>query len=240
MNIAICDDDRLFCQELEKYVEQSSIGSSGVFDCDVFYSGEELLQYLEENERTFHIYLLDIEMDGIDGIRLASIFRRRDIEALIIFVTCHESMMVKAFDVRAFHYLVKPLQKEKVLEVLDSAYDYLLKRKKCFQFTVRKKIHTVLFSEIEYFESIGRKINIHKANGEIFSFYSSLNEVMKQVDETQFIRIHQSYLVNLDYLQHVTSKEIVMRCGVALSISKRYQTSFHHAFRSYLFYRPGG
>lgn len=231
MNVAICDDDPIFCQKMEKLVNQVFNHSCG---CEVFFSSERLLQSIKEKPAFFQLYLLDIEMPGMDGLQVAKQIRSRDTEALLVFVTNHEEQMPNAFDVRAFHYLVKPLDEEKAIKVLLSAERFFSKRKSLFRFVSHKQFYSLFVSQIEYFESAGRKIRVHTLDGSVHEYYDTLDEVEIKVETGNFARIHKSYLVNMEYLHRVENKQVLLQCGRTIAISRKYRPQFHRLYRRYL------
>lgn len=109
MNIAICDDDRLMSGQIEKLVEQVFHGETSKYNTEVFFSGDRLLDFLEQSPNYFHMYLLDIEMEGADGLETAARIREADSDAVIIFMTSHAELMSEAFEVLAFQFIIKPL-----------------------------------------------------------------------------------------------------------------------------------
>lgn len=234
MNIAICDDDKFFCQQMEEFVQQLFEEKSMRYQCEIFYSGESMLSHTKRNSMGFQIYLLDIGMTGMDGIRVAEVIRQKDLEAIIIFVTSHEEEMPKAFDVLAFHYLVKPLDKHQVFRILSSAVSHLQKRRAIFHFSVRKQFFTLLLSEIIYFESVARKIRIFTVTGKCYEYYGVWGEVEAQVNSHPFIRLHKSYIVNLLHVFHVDGTSILLRNQLRIPISRKYQVSFQRAFRNFV------
>ncbi|EOH93743.1 LytR/AlgR family response regulator transcription factor [Enterococcus pallens] len=236
MNVVICDDDPIFCQKLEKLVNE--VFKQGC-ECEVFYSSERLLHYLEENPAFFQLYLLDIEMPGLDGLQMAKLIRKRDTEALLVFVTNHEEEMPNAFDVRAFHYLVKPLDVHKATEVLFSAERFFSKKRLLFRFVSRKQFYSLFVSQIEYFESAGRKIRIHTQDQIIHEYYDTLDEVEQKIETGIFARIHKSYLVNMEFLQRVENKRVLLQCGRVLAISRKYHGHFHQMYRRHLLQYEG-
>lgn len=236
MNVAICDDDPIFCQKMEKLVNKVFNSNCS---CEVFYSSERLLQYLDEQPAFFQLYLLDIEMPGLDGFQLAKLIRKSDSEALLVFVTNHEEEMPNAFDVRAFHYLVKPLNEDKATEVLLSAERFFSKRRLLFRFVSRKQFYSLFVSQIEYFESNGRKIRVHTLDETIHEYYDTLDEVEIKVETGNFARVHKSYLVNMEYLHRVENKRVLLQCGRAIAISRKYRAEFHQLYRRYLLQYEG-
>ena len=113
MHIAICDDDKYFCEMLaamiEKQFPKAFIGR--------YFSGEA---FFSEREK-FELLLLDIKMDGMNGMETAKKLRDSGWNGILIFITGEEGYVFRAFDVQAFHYLVKPFSEDRFNEVLESA-----------------------------------------------------------------------------------------------------------------------
>ena len=81
-----------------------------------------MLDFLEQQPNFFHMYLLDIEMAGTDGLKTAAQIRETDPDAVIIFMTSHSELMSEAFEVLAFQFIVKPFETKKALGILSSAF----------------------------------------------------------------------------------------------------------------------
>ena len=117
MRIAVCDDERIITNELVELIKMQHPEA----DVMSFSSGEEMLKVQED----FSIYLLDIDMEGLSGIEIAKEIRTRQAQeskSIIVFVTAYREYMEDAFDVNAYHYLVKPIKEEKFFTVLDRAW----------------------------------------------------------------------------------------------------------------------
>lgn len=113
MRIAICDDEPEVRNDIERKIR-------------LLYPEMELLLYedgqeLLSTEALFDIIFLDIRMEGMNGMEAARALRAAGSDAVIIFVTALEEYVYEAFDVGAFHYLVKPLDRGKFYEVLSKA-----------------------------------------------------------------------------------------------------------------------
>ena len=110
MRIAICDDQRevreLFEERIRRLYPEAELL--------LFSSGEQLL----DSEKVSDILLLDIQMPGKNGMDTARELRKKNKNTIIIFVTALEEFVFQAFDVGAFHYLVKPFHEKKFAEVL--------------------------------------------------------------------------------------------------------------------------
>ena len=234
MNIAICDDDRVMSGQIEKIVDQVFHGESNKYNTEVFFSGDALLDFLTKQPNFFHMYLLDIEMAGTDGLETAAQIRTADPDAVIIFMTSHAELMSEAFEVLAFQFIVKPFNNDKALGILSSAVRYLQKRKGVFQFVSQKKIYTFFLNQISYIESSGRKIFLHTAEGETYEYYGTLKDAREQVKGILFAQIHNSILINLESLNTVESNFVYLKDGEKLPISKKFHASFHEQFQQFV------
>jgi len=115
--IAICDDERAEAERLGSVVSDWS-RAAGI-DCAIdTFSGAEALLSAREDRGEYDILLLDVEMRGMDGIALARRLRADGCRAEIIFVTSHFELAGEGYDVDALHYLIKPVDNEKLAEVL--------------------------------------------------------------------------------------------------------------------------
>ena len=103
MKIAVCDDDKAAREHIVSLVKKQ------IQDAEImtFATGEEMLKA----QKNFDISFLDVEMGGLSGMDVANHIRQKEqgnTKSIIIFVTGYEKYMNQAFDVSAFHYLLKP------------------------------------------------------------------------------------------------------------------------------------
>ncbi|MDR2982851.1 MAG: LytTR family DNA-binding domain-containing protein [Puniceicoccales bacterium] len=237
MNIAICDDNLLAAAHLEDLVESAFSGNPDAFACEVFSSGEALLRYLTHYPLAFQMFLLDIEMEGRNGLEVANSIRQTDADAVIIFVTSHGELMPEAFRVLAFQYITKPYDDEKAMGIILSAIQHLENRKALFQYSMRKKTHTLFLSQIMYLESRGRKMVIHTAGGEEHEYYGTIKEAVQKTAGPTFVQLHNSYLVNMEFIASMDSGEVSLRDGARLPVTQKYHLAFHNAWRRYILMR---
>ena len=236
MNIAICDDDVQILGEIEKIIYNCYNGDTNLFLCDSFLSGEELLNHLKKEPRKYQIYILDIEMKQINGLQIASIIREEDYNAIIIFITSHKELMQEAFDIIAFHYLVKPINDEKVMQVLSRAIKLLNLKKSIFHFKIGKKLHVLHYEQIECFESNKRKIIIYTKEN-TYEYYEKIKELMKKLDLLLFVQVHNSFIVNMEYIKLVDGESIVLNTGKRIAITKKYYNNFNNTYRNFILMR---
>lgn len=237
MNIAICDDNPKMVGQIENLLLSFFENDPNQFNYEAFLSGESLVEHLTNSVSSFQIYLLDVEMKSLDGFDVARAIIEKDQQAIIIFITSHVELMPEAFEVNAFHYLIKPVDEIKVKQVLTKALEQLTLRKKILQFTIQKKVHTVYLGEVEYFESMKRKMIIHLKSGEEYEYYGTMKEVIDKASPQLFTQIHNSFVINMDYVQVKSGETIVMQSGREIAITKKFHQTFQRAYRNYVLMR---
>lgn len=230
MKIAICDDDIRFAGKIEQLVKNSITIPA---ECDVFLSAEELLTSIEKTEDRYQLYILDIEMQEINGMEAAARIRTKDQNALLIFMTSHVEKMPEAFDVNAFHYLIKPIDERKAREVIQRAVQKLNIDRKFFTFQTGRENHVLGYEEILFFERLGRKVQIHTKESS-FEYYGTLKEVLKTLAGGHFVQIHQAYIVNLDHVTALDREQVSLRDDSALPISRTYRKELLNAYQNYI------
>ena len=232
LKIAVCDDESVFVEQIsdriKKYMPEC------IIQC--FLSGEDLLLQGE----IFDIYFLDIQMKKMNGIEMAKKLRELDEESIIVFITGAKEYVFEAFDVAALHYLVKPVDDEKLQEVLERAKKAIEKKqngkdRQIFIKTRNKNI-TLNVADILYFENEMRKIIAHTVRGEI-SFYGVMADMEKEAG-TGFYRCHRGYLVNLSYVTEYDMENIMLSNGEKIYLSKDRYHDFVKQYMRYL--RNGG
>jgi len=228
LNIAICDDEKIIADDLKEKTKKLFPTAN----VRAFLSGEALLAQKELPD----ILLLDIRMKGMDGMKTAKEIRGRKQGCVIIFVTVDKSFVFKAFDVGAFHYLVKPFTNEKFTEVMtkaaQSCCDTQCKEAdKRYIMTDYKGMHSKIYvDDITYAEVYNRKVVIHTSNQEI-EYYGRLTELEKNLGE-DFFRTHRAYLVNMRYVTRYTAECVTLRTG-DVPMSKANFPKFVKAYLKY-------
>lgn len=230
MKIAVCDDDNCMATEIEESVRRC--GNIIGVETEVFDSGSLLLRDIEKGS-FYQIYLLDVMMPGIDGFDIAEKIRKKDDSAVIIFITSNKEMMQKAFDVRAFNYLIKGSNPEKIEEVIHRAISYVEDRMSYFSYQKSNDRYMVRCGDIIYLESRLRKMRIIKSDGED-EFYDTMDKVIKRLNPELFARIHKSYIVNLEYVKKLSGSDIILNDGTLLGITANFQREFNTKYRNFV------
>ncbi|MCM1500270.1 MAG: LytTR family DNA-binding domain-containing protein [Clostridium sp.] len=228
MNIAICDDEEAIREQIKELVIKEKPGVC----VELYETGDGLLAAGKQ----FDMVFLDIQMEGTDGIGTARKLRERDEDTILIFITGIREYVFEAFDVAAFHYLLKPVEEDKFREVFRRAERELDKRKKQQRETVfiktRSRSFTLDADSILYVESRGKKVEVH-AKGETIEAYVFMNEMEGQLGES-FYRYHRGYLVNMAYVAEYDSEGITLNNGEYVYLAKEKYGEFVKAYMWYL------
>ncbi len=231
MTIAVCDDDEKIRKHLVKMIRSFTDKCENPVQILEFSGGEELLISEEKPD----IVIMDIGMGGMNGMEAAA--RLREVSnAILIFVTALKDYVFDAFDVGAFHYLLKPVDENKFYEVLERALGEIEARngKKSAGFTVKtlEGFRTVKSNDIYYAENIARKIVLHTKEGDI-SYYEKMEHLEKQLGNS-FFRCHRGYLVSLDKVKQYDSRQIELVNGDIILLSRQKYSDFVQAYMKYM------
>ncbi len=222
MRIAVCDDEKNIRELIGDKVVKQYPKAEIVF----FSSGEELLL----SDKNIDILFLDIQMSGKNGMETARELRKKDKNVILIFVTAVEEYVFQAFDVGAFHYIVKPIDDAKFTDVLHRAVD---ERNSQSSNTKAKESEErylminsggahikVMLEDIVYAEVFNRKIVIHKLDDTI-EYYGKMSD-LESLAGDRFFRPHRAYLVNFKYVEKYDASTIYLEKGSVLMAKQNY------------------
>lgn len=227
IRIAVCDDDEKALQETLELLK----GYRKVpLNVDVYTSGEALLAA----GKKYDIVLLDIDMDGINGIETARRIRETDREVKLIYSTNYSDYTIFAFGVHAFAYLLKPLKAEELYAQLDEACAYgLFGPEPELEFQAKEGIVHIASSEILCFEYLNRQVLMRSA-GQIWHLKRRITELAGEMEHYGFAMPHKSFVVNLYAVQRIHGYEITLTDGSVVPLSQKKSAQFRRALNEYL------
>lgn len=229
MNIAICDDDRPLTGNVEKLLHDAASEQGIDVNCEIFFDGSSLIKAVTERQMRFDLVYLDIEMEDMNGIQTALALRETELPILIIYMSGHEEYLKELFTTEPFRFLPKPIEDAAFRSIFFSACERIRKQGGYFTFSYKKVCHRIPYDKITCFESNGRIVTIHTAETGKGNtgpppdqLYGKINEIEKQIAARngRFLRIHQSFLVNFDYIKSISATEVRMFDGRRLQISE--------------------
>lgn len=221
LKIAVCDDEPAIIEQIEGYVSAACTKIPIPYSTKCFLSGEELMEQLQGG-CFFDIIYLDISMKGISGIDVGKQLRERfcNNKTLLIFISSFEEKAKELFECNTYRFLIKPIEQVKFVEYFTSACQYLgVKEQKRLEFKeIKGEKEAVLFDDIVYLECSGRMILLVTFKRRYY-FYGRMKEIVVFFKNDDFIRIHNSILVNYDYISMIRYDSVLLKNGETKDIS---------------------
>nr|WP_325211862.1 LytTR family DNA-binding domain-containing protein [uncultured Oscillibacter sp.] len=217
LRFAVCDDEPYMLDRLSAQIE-GCLGELGCreFRLARFSGGGALLEAGED----FDLVFLDVQMDPPDGLETARALCRRGDGCLVVFLTVLRERVFDAFEVRAFDYLVKPIDPARLRRTLERALEDLDRRRARSLLVQRGSAREVVpLDEIVYCEVLGRKIYLHREDGGVLDYYDRLADLERRLG-SGFFRCHRSYLVNLDHVRGCGGGQVTLSGGGAVPVSR--------------------
>ncbi len=227
IRIAVCDDDEKVLGETLELLKGYGKVQLAV---EVYTSGEALL----EDGKKYDIVLLDIDMDGLNGIETARRIREADKEVKLIYVTNYSDYTIFAFGVHAFAYLLKPLKAEELYAQLDEACAYgLAGPEPELEFQSKEGIVHIMPSDILCFEYLNRLVLMRSAE-QSWHLKRRITELAVEMEGYGFAVPHKSFIVNLYAVQRIHGYEITLTNGSVIPLSQKKSAQFRRALNEYL------
>lgn len=225
LNIAIVDDEKLELEYIYDMVMEWTSANQKEVIIDCFDSGKMLLRNAMIEEDKYNIVLLDVQMEDMDGLKTAKRFRKVNPYCIIIFITSYWENVFDAFKVSAFRYILKSKLNSALPEALDSAMKLVDDKEVFFIYSIYKTKKRVPTRDIIYFESRKRTIQIHViGEEEPRTFYDTLSDIEEKIGYKDFVRCHQSYIVNSRFISEIVNKQLILKNNMGiLPISDRYK-----------------
>lgn len=226
LTITICDDNENQIKELRRLLTEWSTGKPFALVIDEYISAESFLFSYED--RSCDLLLLDIEMGQLNGMELARKLRAAGDMLPVVFITGYSDYMNDGYEVEALHYLLKPVEKEKLFAVLDR----YIKRsavKREMALDCKDRLVHISPDSICYAEALGKCTEIHLVDGNILQFTEGIG-VLKEMLGKEFVFCHRSYLVNLRFVRSIEKSELTLDGGNRVPLSRRLYKEVNEAF----------
>ncbi len=221
MKIAICDDEKNCLEAVITCIEDYMAERRTEIDYEAFSRYPDLEPRIDE----FDVFVMDYMTPEIDGLSFAARIREKygDNKA-IIFVTSFHDIVYDSFSVRTHRFLIKPVNKEKFFEALDS---YIKTNTMTRHFTITSDGETdiVNINDILYIEVELKNITVYTSEDQ-FICRRSITSVEEELTHLGFFRVHRSYLVNMQNIAHFSNDTIELNNGEKIPVSKRSYKSF--------------
>ena len=210
MKIAICDDSREDRDALRALLEACGHG----FEIREYGSGAELYADMEY-VRECGIVFLDINMEGMDGLEAAGRIKAECPKVHIVLVTAYVNYALDGYKVKASRFLLK----DDLERTLPECVEDILREERVVEFDFVEGNVRLRVDDIIYIETSRHK-NVFYAAGETYSIYKKMDELEVELAGMGFVRIHQSFLINMRYIGKLGSYVMVLTTGKEISVPK--------------------
>ena len=233
LRVAIVDDEEPARAILREYLQQEA-GVEIVAECSNGFEAVRAVANLKPD-----VLLLDVQMPKLDGFEVLELIER---DVAVVFVTAYDQYALKAFDVHAVDYLLKPFVPERLTQALERVRVRLARghspppeplsgrlrapRGPVTRVLIRDgaNVHIVPLAKIDYAEAQDDYVSIH-AERRAYLKEQTMAQLEASLDPAHFVRIHRSYLVNIDRLAKVEvtdrdSRVAILRDDTRLPVSR--------------------
>lgn len=230
IRIAIVDDDAVYRQQLVDYLKRYEEETQRRFQITTFQNGVQIAQ---DYKPVFDIILMDIEMNGLDGMAAAEKIRAQDMETVIIFITNMPQYAMKGYTVDAMDYVLKPVSYYAFSQRIDRALQRMKRRSKRYIAITHSGGMTKLdVSSITFVEVRDHDMVYHTVH-ESYMAKGTLSEAEKLLDDRKFFRCNKGYLVNLEYVQSIRNFDVLVG-DTWLQVSRPKKKALLDALNDYI------
>jgi len=203
INVLICDDDIYTGKVMKKVIEEHP----QVKNIYIAKDGEEAVEVVRKYD--VDLAFMDVDMPNMDGLEAAKIMIGINENIKIIFITAFQNYAYDSYEIRAYDYILKPIDFTRVKENLEriieeshsDKFEESLKENKILMIKDKQNYFLINMEEINYIEKENKELIIHTYNKKYIT-RSSLTDIEKKL-APNFFRTHKSYIVNLKNIEKI-------------------------------------
>lgn len=230
LRVAICDDSVLERELLADYLSHYCNSHAIPYTCMMYECGEPLYYELGDGG-WFDIVLLDILMQPSLGIDVARRLREIGYKGTIVFCTAALDFAPESFEVGASGYLLKPYNVETFERTMNRILADIIEN--TYAIKSRSQVLHIPRDEIMYVESHNSQCILHQVGNKTYTLYKKLGEIETELAAPCFLRCHQSFLVNMNYVKAV-DKDFTLTNGDVVLIRKKNLKEIRQLYYDFL------
>lgn len=236
ITLALCEDNEFQRELMVDFLREYSLSHTEL-KISAFSKGRDLLTYIKQND-SFDIYILDIVMPDINGMELASTLRLMKDNGIIIFTTASLEYAVASYDVRAFHYLIKPIDPDKLFRILDNAVAADNSASEVFDIKLKGGDDASLrYQDIMFVEVRDRALRVYLRDGrccDSVSLRGSFREAVEPLLKTPcFAPCGVSRVINLKFVDAVDSESVLLSDGTQIYPPRSAYADFRKCWKDF-------
>lgn len=225
MRIAICDDEAAELAKITAYADEY-IKTRGLdIEIITFSDPHSLLEYNDTHGES-SVYLLDVIMPDMNGIELGRELHKKNKKAVIIYLTTSKEFSISAFSVRAFSYLLKPINKNELFSELDECFENIKKPPRRFAVKTADGTINLSVSDIIALEYYDHRLIYHLCGKRrLEGLYQRLpfeKQAAEFLELSVFVKVSASYFLNMENVKRVTAGGFIMTNGTEYTITRKY------------------
>lgn len=234
VDILICNSSLKVSEELHHKALECY--SDRIKAAIIFEDNDTLFFYLEEHNPEPSILIIELEFCK-NGIEVAERAKKINPWLVIIFISNDDKWKMEVYDIEHVYGLEYPLTIEKLKIAITLALNKIDEKRNTL-FPIKKKgiVFAIPVKEIQYLEQDRRMIYIHTEE-EVYSLYVKFSEIEKYKTD-YFTRCHNSYAVNLFYVNLMSDLFFIMKCGRKIPISRSRKNEAKAAYEAFLSRKP--
>lgn len=190
--------------------------------------------YMENIDYSIEYFLIfiDIYLGDVNGIELSKSIKLKCPNAIIVFVTINEDLVFNSLEIQPFYFIRKKHMENDVHIFLKLLQEYISKNQ-LIVFSLRGEVVKLHLNKILYIEAQGHYLKIHTINDE-YKQKKKLSDIKQQIIYKNFVQIHRSYLINMDYIYKILNNYVILINKKEINIGKKYKNEFKKIFQEYL------
>lgn len=238
--IAICDDESIFREQFKEILQKYMDERGRTYEIDTFSSGKEFIEQGIEMVK-YKIVFLDINMEELDGIMTAKKIRENSRDIFIVFITAFINYTLEGYKVDAIRYILKEEKgmDASIYECLDAIYERMNYSVPKWKFNFREGIRIVSLERILYIESNLHSLEFYVMEESLkkYTLSGTLNKLEVELEGEDFLRVHQSFLVNMRFIKSICRYSAILTKGkgeeMEVSISRARYNDVENRFISF-------
>lgn len=228
MNIGICDDEKIYRTEIKSNCERYAKKNDLQFIYTFFVSGEQLIQSKEEID----ILFLDIEMSGMNGLKVMELLEKRENVKRILFVSSHDEYIFDTYSIKTRGFVRKPISyddmEKRINKIIHEITD-----SKIISFEIDGDKKYIKSKDLVYLKGMGNYVKLVGRN-EVYTIYGNIKYWSEQLEEYGIIRVHKSFMVNLEYIKRWEKNLYIEEIDINIPTGRRFFAEGEKAYQQYL------